>query len=99
MNPINTLNHQKEYLNSIRKNIDLLIYQLVNDKKYKFKLLSEKLEILNPLAIMDKGYSINKINDEIITDITKVKKGDILTTTLKNGNIISEVIEVNENGK
>lgn len=98
-NPINTLNHQKEYLNSLRKNIDLLIYQLINDKKYKFKLLNEKLEILNPLSIMDKGYSINTINDEIITDINKVKKGDILTTTLRNGSIISEVIEVNSNGK
>jgi exonuclease VII large subunit len=48
---------------------------------------------------MDKGYAINKINDQIITDATKVKKADILTTTLKNGSIISEVIEVCENGK
>ena len=98
-NPINTLNHQKEYLNSLRKSIDLLVYQLINDKKYRFKLLNEKLEILNPLSIMDKGYAINKINGEILTDAKKVKKGDILTTTLKNGSIISEVIEVNENGK
>lgn len=98
-NPMNTLSHQKEYLNSLRKNMDLLIYQLINDKKYKFKLLNEKLEILNPLSIMDKGYSINKIDDEIVTDINKVKKGDILTTTLKNGSIISEVIEVRRDGK
>ena len=98
-NPINTLNHQKEYLNSLRKNLDLLVYQLISDKKYRFKLLNEKLEILNPLSIMDKGYAINKINDQIITDATKAKKGDILTTTLKNGSIISEVIEVCENGK
>ena len=48
---------------------------------------------------MDKGYSISSINQEIITDVTKVKVEDIMTTKLKNGEIKSKIFEVIENGK
>ena len=95
-NPINTLKHQKDIIQSLTKNMNLLVYQLVNEKKHRFKLLNEKLEILNPLAIMDKGYAINKIDGKVISDIKKVKKGDVISTTLKNGEILSEVIEIIE---
>ena len=95
-NPINILKHQKEIVSSLSKNLNLLIYQLIADRKHHFKLLTEKLEILNPLSIMDKGYAINKIDGKVISDINKVNKGDIITTTLKNGEIKSEVIEIIE---
>ena len=48
---------------------------------------------------MDKGYSINSIDGKIITDVTKVKVKDKMKTQMKNGYLISEVIEVNEDGK
>ncbi|MBO5712125.1 MAG: exodeoxyribonuclease VII large subunit, partial [Acholeplasmatales bacterium] len=95
-NPVSTLKHQREIVTSLSKNLNLLIYQLITDKKHRFKLLSEKLEILNPLSIMDKGYAINKIDGKVISDVKKVNKGDIITTTLKNGEILSEVIDIIE---
>ena len=48
---------------------------------------------------MDKGYSINSVNGEIITDVTKIKKDDVLTTEMKNGKVLSKVVEVIEDGK
>ncbi|MDE7095058.1 MAG: hypothetical protein K2O23_01065, partial [Anaeroplasmataceae bacterium] len=61
-------------------------------------ILDSKLGALNPLAIMDKGYSINSVDGVIITDVTKVKKDDILTTQMKNGEIKSRILEVKTNG-
>ena len=48
---------------------------------------------------MDKGYSISSVNGKVIKKATDVKKDDIISTSLKDGNIISKVIEVKENGK
>ena len=48
---------------------------------------------------MAKGYSISSINGNIITDVNNAKKGDLLTTEMKNGKIISEVVEVIKNGE
>ena len=69
------------------------------DKKHQFDILKTSLDSLNPLSIMDKGYSINRINDKILTNINDVKCGDTLVTELKNGKVISKVMEVKENGK
>ena len=48
---------------------------------------------------MDKGYSINRVEGKILTDVKNVKAGDKLVTELKNGKVVSKVMEVIENGK
>lgn len=98
-NPINTLKHKKEILDSYLNRLNNSIFGILSDKKYQFDVLKTKLDSVNPLAIMDKGYSINSINDEIITDVEKVKVGDILKTKLKNGTLVSKIIEVNKDGE
>lgn len=81
--------------------VDLLIEKLLmystnilDNKSYKFVSLIEKLEALSPVKTLKRGYSITKVENNIITDIKKIKKGMILKTELENGIITSEVMEV-----
>ncbi len=99
LNPLAKLKHKQTLLKEYSKQLNYLIQHILLDKKSRFKFLEGKLSALNPLSIMDKGYSISSINQEIITDVTKVKVEDILTTKLKNGEIKSKIFEVIENGK
>ena len=46
--------------------------------------------------IMEKGYSIPEVDGKIITDIKDVKVNDTLKTKLKNGVIVSKVVEVQD---
>ena len=48
---------------------------------------------------MDKGYSISSIDNKIVTTVEDIKKDDIMITKMKNGSVISKVMEVKENGK
>lgn len=98
-NPLNTLKHKNEILKAYISALNNNIYRILSDKKHNYSILKQHLDSLNPLAIMEKGYSINSINGEIITDVKRVKKGDILKTQMKNGFLVSQVIEVNENGR
>lgn len=98
-NPLNILKHKKEILSSYTEKLSILIRQILNNKRYQFDILKHRLEGVNPLSIMDKGYSINSVNGEIITDVTKIKKDDVLTTEMKNGKVLSKVVEVIEDGK
>ena len=62
--------------------------------KFKTKELinsQTKIELLNPTNILDKGYSIIKINDKIIKSKNDVKISDNLDIILKDGIINSEV--------
>ncbi len=99
LNPKKILDNKKEVLNLKVLKLNTLINQIITAKKYNFDLAKANLESKNPLAIMEKGYSINKVNNKIVTDAKKVKVGDKLETTLKNGTIISEIKEININGK
>ncbi len=99
LNPCLTLKHKKIIINEYSKQLNLLIQRIILEKKSNYKILEGKLGALNPLSIMDKGYSISSVNNEIITDVNQVKKDDILITKMKNGEIKSKILEVEVNGK
>ncbi len=56
--------------------------------------LIEKLEILNPLNALKRGYSIIKKNNKCISSVKEIKKEDILDVKLKDGIILTKVMEV-----
>ena len=99
LNPLAMLKHKQSLLTEYKKQMDLLIQRVIIEKKSGFRFLEGKLQALNPLAIMDKGYSINSVNDEIITDVHQVHVDDILKTKMKNGEIKSKILEVIPDGK
>ena len=51
-----------------------------------------KLETLNPLLTMKRGYSITRREGEVITSSKQVKKDDVLDITLADGSITSKVV-------
>ena len=54
--------------------------------------LTAKLEMLSPYAVLDRGYSITVAGDGTVVKRTSdVKPGDMLTTRLADGTIVSEV--------
>ena len=79
-------------------------YVLTNpDIMYKFKMqnlehIINKLDVLNPMNTLKRGYSIVKKDDKVISDIKNVSVDDIINVNIKNGIINAKVVEVN-NGK
>lgn len=75
--------------NRIIKNPDLLY----RDSLVKLENLIEKLELLNPISILKRGYSISYIEDKILTSVNSIKENDIMKTRLTNGFVESRVIK------
>ena len=72
-------------------------YQRVLDKKRnEFLLGVNKLELVNPLAIMQKGYTVTKINNKIIKSIKDVTIQDQVSVDLVDGTIIANVTDIKE---
>ena len=75
-------------------------YVLTNpDIMYKFKMqnlehIINKLEVLNPMNTLKRGYSIVKKENKVISDIKNVCVDDIINVDIKNGMINAKVIEV-----
>lgn len=66
---------------------------IIQDKRQKFELGISKLEALNPLAILHRGYSITEKLPErkILRDVRHLKIGDRLNTRLRKGSFSSVV--------
>ena len=79
-------------------------YVLTNpDIMYKFKMqnlghIINKLDVLNPMNTLKRGYSIVKKDNKVISNVDKVKVDDIINIDIKDGIINAKVLEVN-NGK
>lgn len=95
-NPKETLKRKKEALDNLSKDLKNNIINIITAKKHIYDIQKSKLDALNPLMIMEKGYSIPEVDGKIITDIKDVKVNDTLKTKLKNGVIVSKVMEVND---
>lgn len=97
--------------NSILKNVDnkkkILAeikssYIIVNPnllyKDFRMKLLNitNKLELLNPLGILSRGYSITSVLDSSVKSINNVKIGDVIKVRVTDGLIKAEVTDLLE---
>ncbi len=92
-------------LDNYHKKIDYLknSYILNNPKLlYKEKItylnsLIEKLELVSPIHVLKRGYSITlDTNDKILNSVTKLKKNDDIKIQLIDGKIDAKIINIVE---
>ena len=67
---------------------------LYKDKKIELNNIIEKLKLVNPLNILDRGYTLTYVDDKVITSSKKIKKGSTIKTKFSDGYVISKVEEV-----
>ncbi len=92
------------YLKGYRHQLDILKknYILKNpsilykDKKIYLGNLIEKLELINPLGVLKRGYSLTYQNNKIVNSIKKISKEDNLLIKLHDGNIYAHIDEIEE---
>ncbi len=102
-NSLNNISHNiKLSTNGIIKINNNLIDELTNKIKHypsviiqnnlnNINVIEDKLKLLNPQNILKRGFSVTQQNGISITDSSKLKKGDKITTILYKGKIESIV--------
>ena len=91
--PKQRLQEQYLRLDSNLLEINAKIGALLAKKVNAFKVLKEKLSVINPEKILGRGYSITFTNDgKIASDAKLLKKDDVLETRFAKGKVKSKVI-------
>lgn len=97
----------KVLIDQFSQRLDEMLRQLQNytksffsENKQKFQALAGKLNVLSPLAILERGYSISFYGDgKPLKDASKIKKGDTMATRLWKGTVYSEVTKIEDGDK
>lgn len=93
----NLIQNEKTSLQNKIDKIPILTKHLLERNQNQYVSLLNKLEILNPLLTIKRGYSITKKEDKVITSVKDLKKDDILQIQLQDGSVLADVEKIIKN--
>ena len=66
-------------------------------KKSSVALTVARLDAISPLKTLERGYAIiqNENKTQVLHSIDQMNIGDTIHTSLKDGNVTSEIIKIN----
>ena len=92
---IKTFENSKHKFETLKSNYILnnpkMIYK---DKILVLNNLIEKLELINPLGVLKRGYSLTYKNNKLVSSINNVKIGDSIKIKLADGEITSQISSI-----
>jgi len=91
--PVDMVMEYEQRLDEIEDGMALRFGHYMELKEENFRLFLEKMHILSPLGILDRGYSISfKLPDKsVIKNRQAIKKGDLIETRVSKGSFVSKV--------
>jgi exodeoxyribonuclease VII large subunit len=88
---------QKQQIQSLNDRICRSTANQLAMKKNSFEVAISKLNLLSPLATLERGYSITRDNQgTIIKSVSSLNQGDHIETKLADGTLTAEVVSVIE---
>ena len=69
---------------------------LYKSKQIDLNNIIDKLELINPLKVLKRGYSLTYKNEKIVNNINDISINDVLKIKLTNGEIITKVTKIEE---
>lgn len=96
-NPKGLYEVKMQKLDNLIDKLNIHTTNIFESKETKYISLIDKMEALNPIKTLKRGYSITKVDNKVV-DFKQLKKDMIITTEFTEGEVISKVMEV-KNGK
>lgn len=81
-------------LDNLSKRAQLSINDTFNLKSDSVKKLGAKLETLNPVSVLNRGYAIAQKDSTNINSVKELKIDDEIKLTLKDGTVKTKVVEI-----
>ena len=94
-NPNMLFLNKKQNLILLTKELNKNISLKIDNNVTKLNTIIEKLELINPLNVMKRGFSLTYKDDKLIKSVKKIKKDDELNIKFNDGNILVNVKEIN----
>lgn len=92
-NPNNYIKIQQNNINNYKKLLNNYLLNLLKQKQNHLKNISSRLNSVNPLEVLARGYSVLTTSDgQVITKQSQVSKGSRINARLNQGEIKCEVL-------
>jgi len=86
----------RQRIESVRSNFFNKAYLFINGEKKVIENIEKNIDLLNPVNVLNRGYSITTVNAKVLKTVNGMQEGVILKTILPDGNIISITSSINK---
>lgn len=73
--------------------------QAVTGELHRLQMLEQRVAASDPKRMLARGYTLTLHDGRAVTDLSSLKKGDMLTTLFAGGEVVSEVNKISKNKK
>lgn len=93
-NPLATYEVKKEKLINLEKILNKIVISKIDVSKHKYEVMINKLDLLNPLNILSKGYSLVTLEDNVVKNSKDLKIEDTINIRMHEGKVKAIVKEI-----
>ena len=83
--------HEKQLIDNMEKKLIQSSLHYIEKQHNKLSLLTKSKELVDPVTILKRGFSITLRNGKALKSSEQLKDGELLETILYDGRIISTV--------
>ena len=91
-NPVNIIDDRRMGILQTEKDLISAMQMIFNGKKSQFGIYSSKLESLNPLSVLTRGYCVAYKDKKILRKVDDAEVGSQISVKLSNGFIDASVV-------
>ncbi|MEC9484761.1 MAG: exodeoxyribonuclease VII large subunit [Candidatus Izemoplasma sp.] len=97
LSPTMRLKQYRTDLTNYKERLQERLRNIIDRKGSRYELALNRLELLNPLSIMKKGYSVTMKDGHIVKSVSPLKTGDTIDVKLQDGTVTSVVKTIERN--
>ena len=94
--PSSVIQNQLVKMDNLQERMNKAMVNLYQTRFTLLKHLKQKLDIVNPLNLMEKGYAITYQDGKVITSLEHLDLTKNLTIRYKDGQVITKILEIKE---
>ena len=95
-NPVANIEIREDELSYLSQRLDSLYRGTVSEKEAAFGNNLAKINALNPLAVLSRGYSLVQKDGEVASSVSELNVGDSVSVRFQDGEINATVMGVNK---
>lgn len=82
--------------NDLRKRLEIAFIKIVSDYENVYISRISQMEALSPVRVLNRGYSLIYKDNEIISNTSKLERGDIIKIKMADGTVSAKIIAEGE---
>ncbi len=95
-NPLQIVQQKKNQLSNNLEKLNRLIGFVMERKLFRLQKQMSVLDSMSPLKVVERGYSIVRLDEQIVKEASQVKIGQDLNIKLARGEVVATVKEIKE---